>query len=149
MTNLLRDDWHLFTLDKGFNHHAPNPSRQSFQFRCAKLVESAKLSNLLLLPLSRPPSRHNSASHSFSKNILRAIQLPSLPLKLIQLHLSLPRTRSTLFPLSPPTVSSTISVKLVKESPRALTNFVMNMSRPYLTVTTLSRPLTHSCILAI
>jgi hypothetical protein len=55
-----------FTLGKGFRHHAPNPSRQSFQLRCAKLFESGNLSkvlNLLLLPLSRPHSRHNSASH--------------------------------------------------------------------------------------
>jgi hypothetical protein len=33
-------------------HHAPNPSRQSFQLRCAKVVESGNLSNAFQLATS-------------------------------------------------------------------------------------------------
>ena len=52
MTNLLRDDWQQFTLGKGFRRHSPNPSPQSFQRRCAKLVETGNLSKAFQLATS-------------------------------------------------------------------------------------------------
>ena len=52
MTNLLRDDWQQFTLGKGFRRHLTNPSPQSFQRRCAKLVETGNLSKAFQLATS-------------------------------------------------------------------------------------------------
>ena len=123
MTNLLRDDRQQF---KGFGHHSPNPSPQSFQRRCAKLVETGNLSKPFQLATSttvQTSFRRHSALHSFRINILRTIQLPSLPAKSRQLHLSLPRIQLTPFQSSAPIVSYITSAKHVKESRRVLINF--------------------------